>query len=60
MPKKVIEWAVRKKGVPEVLVWAIKSMYDGTRACVKVGNDLSEEFLVTGVYYVTITILNSV
>ena len=42
-----MEWEVRKKGVLEVLVRAIMSMHDGTKTRVRVGNDLSEEFLVT-------------
>ena len=33
-----------KEGVPEILVWEVISMYDGTKTHVRVGNNLSEEF----------------
>ena len=42
--KKVIEWALRKKLVPERLVQAIMSMYKGAKTRVKVGAGHSEEF----------------
>ena len=28
---KVVEWALRKKGLPEVLVQAVLSLYEGLR-----------------------------
>ena len=44
VPKKVIEWALRKKLVPERLVQAVMSMYKGAKTRVKVGGEHSEEF----------------
>mgnify|MGYP001794195858 CR=1 FL=1 len=29
--RKVVEWAMRKKGVPEVMVRAVMSLYEGTK-----------------------------
>ena len=29
VPRKVMEWAIRKKGVSEVMVRAVMSLYDG-------------------------------
>ena len=37
VPRKVIEWALRKKLVPERLVQAVMSMYKGAKTRVKVG-----------------------
>ena len=31
VPIKVLEWALRKKEIPEVLVRSVMSLYDGTR-----------------------------
>ena len=44
VPRKVIEWALRKKLVPERLVQAVMSMYKGAKKRVKVGGGHSEEF----------------
>ena len=44
--RKVMEWALRKKSLPEVLVKAVMSLYEGLRTKVKVGSGLSEEFEV--------------
>ena len=46
VPRKVVEWAMRKKGIPEALVTAVMSLYKGVRTKVKVGAHLSEEFEV--------------
>ena len=46
VPRKVVEWAMRKKGSPEALVGALMSLYKGARTKVKVGKHLSEEFEV--------------
>ena len=29
VPRKVLEWAMRKKGIPEVLVRSVMSLYEG-------------------------------
>ena len=46
VPKKVVELAMRKKGIPEALVAAVMSLYKGVETRVKVGTHLSEEFAV--------------
>ena len=37
VPKKVIEWAIRKKGVPKRMVRAVMSLYEDAKTKVKVG-----------------------
>ena len=44
VPRKVMEWPMRKKGLSEVIVRAIMSLYDGTKTRVKMGSAYSEEF----------------
>ena len=39
VPRKVLEWAMRKKGIPEVI-----SLYAGAETKVRVDSELSEEF----------------
>ena len=46
VPRKVMEWAMRKKGLPEISVKAVMSLYDGAITRVRVGTELSEEFFV--------------
>ena len=46
VPRKVLEWAMRKKGIPEVLVISVMSLYEGTKTRVRVDYELSEEFYV--------------
>ena len=31
VPRKVMEWAIRKKGLPEVIVRAVMSLYHGAK-----------------------------
>ena len=51
VPRKVMEWAMRKKGLSEVIVWAVMSLYDGAKTRVRVGSAYSEEFqVIVGVY----------
>ena len=44
VPKKVIEWALRKKLVPERLVQAVILMYKRVKTTVQVGGGHLEEF----------------
>ena len=46
VPRRVMEWAMRKKGLPEILVKAVMSLYEGAETKVRVGSRLSEEFSV--------------
>ena len=46
MPRKVLDWALRKKGIPEVLVRSVMSLYEGARTRVRVDSELSEQFEV--------------
>ena len=48
VPRKVMEWAMRKKGLSEVIFRAVKSLYDGAKTRVRVGSAYSEEFEVKG------------
>ena len=50
--RRVMEWAMRKKGLPEILVKAVMSLYEGAETKVRVGSGLSEEFSVkVGVHH---------
>ena len=42
VPRKVMEWALRKKRLAEVLVQAVVSLYEGSRTKVRVGPRTSE------------------
>ena len=46
VPTEVMEWDMRKKGLSEVVVWAIMSLNDGAKTRVRVGSAYSEEFEV--------------
>ena len=46
VPRKVMEWAMRRKGLPESIVRVVMSHYYEAKAKVRVGSKLSEEFLV--------------
>ena len=43
---KTLEWAMRKKGIPEVLVRSVMKLYEGVKTWVRVASELSEEFEV--------------
>ena len=44
VPRKVLEWTLRKKGIPEVLVRSMISMCKRAKTKVRVDTVLSEEF----------------
>ena len=44
VPRKVLEWALGKKELPDVLVRSVMSLYEGAKTRVRVYFDLSEEF----------------
>ena len=46
VPSKVLEWAIRKRCIPEAMVRAVMSLYEGAETRVRVGLELSEEFEV--------------
>ena len=46
VPRRVLEQAMRKKGIPEAMVRAMMSLYEGAKTRVRVGLVLSEEFEV--------------
>ena len=46
VPKKVLEWALRKKGIPEGLVRSVMSLYEGAKTRLRVDSELSEEIEV--------------
>ena len=46
VPRKVLEWAMRKKGIPEAMVRTVMSLYEGATTRVRVGLELCEEFEV--------------
>jgi len=46
VPRKVLDWAMRKRGIPEAMVRAVMSLYEGAKTRVRVGLQLSEEFEV--------------
>ena len=44
--RKLLEWSMRKKGIPEVLVRSVMSLYEAAKTRVIVDYELSEEFEV--------------
>ena len=42
----VLEWSMRKKGIPEALVRSVMSLYDGANTRVRGHFEFSEEFEV--------------
>ena len=46
VPRKVMVWGMRKKGLSEVIVRPVMSLYDGAKTRVRVGSAYSEEFEV--------------
>ena len=47
-----MQWKLRKKGLLEILVKVVMSLYEGSKTKVKVGSKFSEEFYVAvGVHH---------
>ena len=46
IPRKVLEWAMREKRIPEVLVSSVMSLYEGAKTRVRVDSESLEEFEV--------------
>ena len=44
VPRKVMDWAKRKKGLSKVMVRAVMCLYDGAKTRERVGSAYSEEF----------------
>ena len=44
VPRKVLEWALRKKEIQEFLVRSVMSLFEGAKTRVGLDSDLSEEF----------------
>ena len=44
IPRRVMQWVLRKKGLPEILVKAVISLHEGSKMKVKVGSKFSKEF----------------
>ena len=42
VPTKLMEWAMRKKGLSEVMVWEVMSLYDGAKTRVRVEFDIQK------------------
>jgi len=43
VPRKVVEWSLRMKGVPEVIVKAVLSLYEGAITKVRVRPDFTDK-----------------
>ena len=46
VPRKMLEWAMMKKGLPEVFVKSVMSLYEGAKTHIRVDSELSEDFEV--------------
>ena len=44
VPRKVLKLAMKKKGIPEVLVRSVMSLFEGAKIRVRVDSELSVEF----------------
>ena len=42
VPRKVLEWALKKKEIPDVLVRSAMSLYEGANTRVRVHSELSD------------------
>ena len=51
VPRKLLEWAMRKRAIPKVMVKAMMSLYEDEKTRARVGLELSEEFeVIVGVH----------
>ena len=46
VPRKVLEWALMKIEIPDVVVRSVMSLFEGAKTRVRVDSELSEEFKV--------------
>ena len=46
VPRRVLEWTMRKKGLPKILIKVVMSLHEEAETKVKVGSRLSEAFSV--------------
>ena len=46
VPRKVLKWAMRKRGIPEVMVRTVMSLYESAKTKARVGLELSEKLEV--------------
>ena len=46
VPTKVLEWAMRKKGIPEALDRSMMSLHEGAKIRVRVDSEMPEKFEV--------------
>ena len=46
VPRKVLEWVMRKNGIPEYLATSVMSLYEGGKTRVREDFESSEEFEV--------------
>ena len=42
VPRKVMEWVMRKKGLSEVMVQAVMTLYDGAKTRARVGSHIQK------------------
>lgn len=60
VPRKIIKWLLREKGVRETMVRIVMSLYEGAKTRVRVGSGLSEELPVkVGVHQGSVFLLLS-
>ena len=50
VPRRVLERAMRKRGIPQAMVRAVMSLYEGAKRRVRVGLELSEFEVKIGVH----------
>ena len=62
VPKSVMQWELTKKGIAEILVKAVISLYEGSKTKVQVGSEFSRIFCsdwcTSGICFVTFVVCN--